>query len=88
MVTVSPDKSNVILDMAAFDSLETTLKPVIERLRNEPDTQLLSTVTNLRTTLLALSSSLEARVYTVTQLDTQIFLSSDWWICLRVEHTY
>ena len=35
VVTVSPDKSNVILGVSAYESLEITFKPVIEKLRSE-----------------------------------------------------
>lgn len=35
IVTMSPDKSNIILGVSEFDSLETTFVPVIEKVPNE-----------------------------------------------------
>ena len=78
VVTVSPDKSNVILGVEAFDSLETTFRPVIEKLRNER-------VNTARTLIFCQQQETCARLYLLFRLsllDTQIFLSSDWWTCL------
>lgn len=35
VVTISPDKSNIILSVSTFESLEVTFMPVMEKVRTE-----------------------------------------------------